>query len=92
MDPLEAKMAELAARFAGRAGEERAALVQALANGDRSALRDRAHKLAGIAAMFGFPAIGEAALALELAAENGEDLETPTKALDVLLAGISLGD
>ena len=82
-------MAELSARFEARAAEERAALAEALARNDREALRDRAHKLVGIAGMFGFPAIGDAASALETAAEIGEDVQGPARALDTLLAGIS---
>ena len=84
-------MAELARRFASRAEEERAALATAREQGDRDALRDRAHKLAGIAAMFGFPAVGESALALELAAENGEDVEPSALALEALLGEIATG-
>ncbi len=79
-------MAELADRFASRATEERATISEALQSGNREALRDRSHKLAGIAAMFGFPAIGEAALALEMAAENGDDVHAPAQLLDALLA------
>ncbi|MHA6316311.1 Hpt domain-containing protein [Altererythrobacter sp. CAU 1778] len=92
MNTLDARMAELARRFAARAGAERAGLSQALAAGDGKAVRDRAHKLAGIAAMFGYPEIGEAALALEIAAENGEDLSVAARELDDRLAELDPAD
>ena len=85
MTALEAKMAELAARFTARAGEERAALAADLAAGNRAEVQFRAHKLAGLGAMFGHPAIGEAALALEAAAERGEDMTFAAARLDELL-------
>lgn len=73
MTPLEERIAALAAKFAARAPEERAALAQAIEAGDEAALIERAHKLAGIAGMFGHHAIGEAALAVEEAALAGGD-------------------
>ena len=88
MNDMAARMGELSARFAARAVEERAELADAVAAGDREAVRQRAHKLAGVAAMFGHPAVGEAALALELAAERDERLEEPAATLDRLLAAI----
>ena len=84
------KLAELGRKFAARAREERAALAQAMADDDRTALRDRAHKLAGIAPMVGFPRVGEAALALELAAEDGAAITAPAQALDQTLAAIEV--
>jgi HPt (histidine-containing phosphotransfer) domain-containing protein len=51
-------------------------------------VQDRAHKLAGIAAMFGHPDVGEAALALELAAEAGDPIGPAAARLDTLLAAI----
>ena len=55
----------MASRFAERMPQERAAIANALSAGDRETLIDRAHKLAGIAGMFGRPDIGTAALELE---------------------------
>jgi HPt (histidine-containing phosphotransfer) domain-containing protein len=78
---LEQKIGELSARFAARASGERDAIAKALHTGDRAALIDRAHKLAGIAGMFGHPQIGEAALALEQAALAGADCAAPGEAL-----------
>jgi len=86
MTALEAKMAELATRFAARAAQERAALAAELAAGNRGEVQFRAHKLAGLGAMFGHPAVGEAALALEAAAEHGGDMAGPAARLDALLA------
>ena len=88
MTSIEAKLAELAVRFAGRAAEDRAALADAVARNDRGTIRARAHKLAGVAAMFGFPEIGEAALVLELAAERGDPIDDPARWLDTLLADL----
>lgn len=85
MSTLESKLAELAARFAARAPAERAAISDALAASDRAALVDRAHKLAGIAGMFGHSDIGVAALAVEEAALAGEDCAQQGAALLELL-------
>lgn len=79
-------MTELAARFNARAAEERQALAAALASEDRGAIVSIAHRLAGIAGMFHRDEIGAAALALEEAAEAGQDMAVPTARLDTLLA------
>lgn len=82
-------MAELAARFTARAAEERLAMAAELAAGNRAEVQFRAHKLAGLGAMFGHPEVGEAALALETAAEHGADMTGPAARLDALLAGLA---
>ena len=79
------KMAELAARFAARAAEERKLLATAKAACDRDLLRDRAHNLAGVAPMFGHADIGSAALELEAVVENGEPFDAALASLDLLL-------
>lgn len=89
MNPLEAKMAELSARFIARAEGERTALAAALAQGDMATVIDRTHKLAGIAGLFGHPQITQAALALEDAAEAGECISEPARTLDRLLAALA---
>lgn len=86
MTGLDAKMAELAARFDARAADERQTLATALASEDRDAIVGMAHRLAGIAGMFRRDEIGAAALALEEAAEAGHDLAVPAARLDTLLA------
>ena len=88
MTDIERKMAELAARFAARAGEERAAFMVSLATGDCTGVAARAHRLAGIAGMYGHPLITEAALALEAAAELGEPMDEPGQRLIALLAAL----
>lgn len=88
MTPLEARMAELAARFAARAGEERRAVAEALAAGDAATLRARAHKLAGIAGMVGHDAIGRAALALEETVEAGGDPAPAARKLTGMLEAL----
>ncbi len=89
MTPLEARMAELAARFTARAGEERMAIAAALAANDRATLRDRAHKLAGIAGMMGHDAIGRAALALEETVESGGDPAAAARQLTAMLDALA---
>ena len=88
MSAIDQKMATLAQRFAARAADERAGLAAELAQDDRDAVRQRAHKLAGIAPMFGFPALGEAALDLEMAAEEDADMAAPGAAVLALLEAI----
>lgn len=85
---LAAKLAELSQRFVDRAADERAAIEQGLADGDRPAIAWRAHTLAGNAGMFGHPDISAAALALEEAAENGGELEPLASRLLRLLAAL----
>ena len=85
---LAAKLAELSQRFASRAADERRAIEQALAEGDRGTVAQRAHKLAGNAGMFGQPKIGAAALELEEAAESGGELEPAASRLIGLLAAL----
>ena len=91
MNAVEQKMAELSERFAARASGERAAIERALEQEDQEQLRDLAHKLAGSAAMFGHPAIGEAALSLELAAEEGASVAQAAHTLCEMLARIEPG-
>jgi HPt (histidine-containing phosphotransfer) domain-containing protein len=88
MTDIERKMAELAARFADRADEERAAFTASLAAGDHAAIAARAHRLAGIAGMYGHPLITEAALALEAAAEEGHAMDAEAQRLLELLAAL----
>jgi HPt (histidine-containing phosphotransfer) domain-containing protein len=88
VNPLEGKLAELAARFAARAPLEREALAAALAAGDTATLIDRAHKLAGIAGMVGHPEVGAAALDLEEAVRAGGDGSAEGERLLGLLAAI----
>ena len=81
-------MAELSARFARQAGEYREELLGADSAGDRTAIRDRAHKLAGIAPMLGHPDIGAAALELEEAVETKSDYRAAFARLERLLAAV----
>jgi len=90
---LEDKLAEPRVRFQARAGDELAVIEAALANGDRPTIIDRAHKLAGIAGMFGYPEIGDAAFSLEQAAladeETGGALLPAGERLRTLLAALA---
>ena len=87
-DDIAARLAEMSARFAARAGEYRAQLAEADRAGNRDAVTSLAHRLAGISAMFGQGAIGDAALALEECAERGDDYAGELAALDGLLAAL----
>lgn len=91
MTDIESKMAELAARFAARAVDERNTFLALLATGDRATIAERAHKLAGIAGMYGHPRITDASLALEIAVEEGRSIDSEARLLVDLLAAIQTG-
>ncbi|MBA4765645.1 Hpt domain-containing protein [Qipengyuania sp. 902] len=82
---LEIRMAQMAARFAARAGEHEAALQAAIAADDREAIASQAHRLAGIAGMFGQPQVGEAAARLEDIVEAGGDYLDAAERLSAML-------
>ena len=75
----------MAARFAARAGEHEAALQAAIAADDREAIASQAHRLAGIAGMFGQPQVGEAAARLEDIVEAGGDYLDAAERLSAML-------
>ena len=79
----------MSARFVRQAGEYREELLRADSAGDRTAIRDIAHKLAGIAPMLGHPGIGAAALALEEAVETQNDYRAAFARLERFLAAIT---
>jgi len=83
--PLEAKMAELEARFLSRLPEERAGFCASLASDDREGIVERAHKLAGIAGMLGAAELGDAARELEEAALAGEEFAEVAERLLTLM-------
>ena len=85
MSEIDDRMAALKARFSERAGEEIAAIEAAIDSADAAELQRRAHKLAGIAPMFGHADLGEAALDLETAAETGMDCQAPAARVIALL-------
>ena len=73
----DAWLAPLRAKFASRLADDLDAFRGAEARGDTEAIIDRAHKLAGLAAMMGAPEVGEAALLLEETARSGSDHAGP---------------
>ncbi|ALE17389.1 hypothetical protein AMC99_02103 [Altererythrobacter epoxidivorans] len=85
---MKAKMHELAARFAAQVGNYRAVLEQAMNANDLGEVQALAHKLAGIAPMFGYENVGNAALDLEDAVSAGENHSAAAQQLDFLLASI----
>lgn len=69
-------MEALRTRFAVRAIAEADAVRRHLDAGERDALRDICHGLAGTAGTFGYPAISNAASAVEEAIEAGSGSDT----------------
>ncbi len=92
MSGFDAKLAALQARFRTRAVDEALWLTGALAGGDRTEILRVSHAIAGSAGMFGFPALGEAALAVEAAIDGGasdEELAAPARKLIAELEAIA---
>ncbi len=77
-------MSALRARFAARAIAEADAIRRYLRAGKRDAMRDICHGLAGTAGTFGYPAISDAASAVEEAIEAGAGDD----ALEILSAAL----
>jgi CheY-like chemotaxis protein len=69
------EMRELVEGFTERLGERCTEIEHAVQVGDRTLIAALAHRLKGSAGGYGFPAITEAAGALEQAAKTGESLE-----------------
>jgi HPt (histidine-containing phosphotransfer) domain-containing protein len=87
-DLLPSRMDALRERFRSRVAEDRDAMTAAWARADHRLLRARAHRLAGVAATFGYPEVGDAAKSLEnliTAAVWGEDIDAAAQRLFVLL-------
>ncbi|MXO70043.1 Hpt domain-containing protein [Alteraurantiacibacter buctensis] len=65
MTPFDEALLRMRESFARQAKDRALRLERALIEGDRSALVDVAHKIAGIAGMVGFPDLGERAAQVE---------------------------
>ena len=70
MSAFDERMAALKLRFRDRAATDRERIRAALDAGDRGSLQTICHGLAGIAGIFGEPALGDVAEQVELAAER----------------------
>lgn len=70
MTNVDERLAALSARFVEQAGATIGAIEQALARQAWADLAGHCHSLAGRAGMFGHPAIGERARAVELAVDE----------------------
>lgn len=68
-------MESLRDRFRTRAAEDLEVMSAALDRADLVLLRERSHRLAGVAGTFGYPDIGEAARALEEAIDRHDSTE-----------------
>ena len=88
MSEFDAKIRELAQRFAARTGVIRVELGEMREANDLVGMEDLAHRLAGIAGMFGHDRIGNAALELEQAVHKGGDIESAADELDARLAEV----
>ncbi len=64
-DILRSRLEMLGERFRTRAADDLGEMRNALARGDHQLLRERAHRLSGVAATFGYPEVGEAAKSLD---------------------------
>ena len=83
---LQFRLSELRERFIQRMREDRNALARAWDCGDKPAVRERAHRLAGVAASFGFPAIGGAAAEVQDALDTSSSGAEPETAIMRLIA------
>jgi len=91
-DLLRVRMESLRRRFRARAADDLGAMKAGWASGERDDLRERAHRLAGVAATFGYPAIGEAAKLLDdliNQGANAEDTDAAAERLFDLLGHIA---
>ena len=73
MTDFDDRMRLLRQRFAERALEDRAALLDALAAGDLPEVRRIVHSLAGAGGTFGYPDVSVAAQRIEDALDEGGD-------------------
>jgi HPt (histidine-containing phosphotransfer) domain-containing protein len=83
------RLAQLRERFIRRLAEDREALLLAWRQNDMAVLRERAHRLVGVSATFGFPEIGTAAARLESAVVRGAkpaELDAAAEQLTSLLS------
>lgn len=93
-DPFADRLAALRTRFIARAAEDRRILAELgppFSPAAREQVRLVAHRLAGAAGTFGYPAASEAAFTLEEVCETGEDdaaLRAALDGLDAALAGV----
>ena len=83
---LQAHLANLQERFVDRLAEDRAGLVRARGAGDAMAMRELAHRLAGVSASFGYPKIGDAAVRLQEAIDSAPEQELVHTAFDRLVS------
>lgn len=71
-DILRLRLEMLGERFRTRAADDLGQMRSALARGDHQLVRERAHRLSGMAATFGHPEVGEAAKSLDEAIKRND--------------------
>lgn len=86
MSGIETAMAKLQQRFLDSTTRQADTLERLAGEGDGAGIRHIAHGLAGVAGMFGFPALGEMALAVD----EAEDAELVAGARQLVAALRSL--
>jgi len=89
---FDAQMAALRERFLTRMATEREIITAELARGGWVAVRDVCHGLSGLAAVFGFAPIGDAARTVEDAVDDGAGPEAIRELAAVLLARMKDAD
>lgn len=85
---LRSRIDLLRSRFIERAADDEIQIAEALQHTDRAKLRERAHRLAGIAATFGYAEIGDQAACVQAATDKAvpdAELAAATKRLIALL-------
>ena len=86
MSGIESGMAKLRQRFLDSTARQADTLDRLAGEGDLAGIRHIAHGLAGVAGMFGFPALGDIAFAVDEAEDA--DLVTGAQQLVAALRGL----
>lgn len=89
---VDERISALRSRFVQRARDDRAALQLCREQNDRVSVRDLAHRLAGVAATFGFPEIGNAAFEVQDALDRDKSEDALAEAVDRLIDLLDLAD
>ena len=92
MTDFDAQIAALRERFVTRMAAERVVIAAELARGGWIAVRDICHGLSGLAGVFGYAPIGDAARAVEDAVDDGAGPEIVRELAAVLLARMKDAD
>ncbi len=89
MTDIDARMAQLRARFRSRAADDRERILAALGDDDLVEVRRLAHGLSGSGGVFGFPEVSEDAAAVEDAVDEAKPAGEIRALCDQLLARLA---